>query len=278
MNSAPPVSPSKPTGAARVVFVGDVFGKPGLKAVERLLPGLLRMEAADFCIVNGENSEQGKGISPAAAQILFDAGADVITGGNHTLFRDKGHELAERDSRVLRPANLPEGTPGRGWGVFDVRADCRVGVVNLVGRATLPPTDDPFRIGKRLIEDMRTETPVILVDFHAEATAEKLAFARWVDGLAAAVIGTHTHVPTADEQVLEGGTAYITDAGMTGSHAGVIGLKTEHALHRFLNPMTGNKSGGAEGDVRMSGVVVDIQMKTGTALAIRRFQLRLSEE
>ncbi|MDD5088004.1 MAG: TIGR00282 family metallophosphoesterase [bacterium] len=270
--------PSKPAGALRVVFVGDIFGTPGVKAAERLLPGFLRAAAADFCIINGENSEQGKGISPVTARALFDAGADVITGGNHTLFRDKGQELAERDVRVLRPANLPEGTPGRGWGIFDARAGCRVGVLNLVGRAMLPPTDDPFRVGKRLIEEMRAETPLIIVDFHAEATAEKLAFARWVDGLITAVIGTHTHVQTADEQVLDGGAAYMTDVGMTGSHAGVIGLKTEHALHRFLHPMAGNKSGGAEGDVRLSGAVVDAQAQTGRALAIHRFQLRLPEE
>ncbi|MBU0509619.1 TIGR00282 family metallophosphoesterase [bacterium] len=262
----------------RVLFVGDVFGKPGLEAVKRLLPGLLRSEQADFCIVNGENAEHGKGLLAGQARDVFDAGADVITGGNHTLFRDKTHELTDEESRVLRPLNLPDGAPGRGRGVFDVRAGQRMGVVNLIGRAMLPPTDDPFRIGKAAIEELRSETSLIFVDFHAEATAEKLAFARYVDGLATAVIGTHTHVQTADEEVLPGGTAYITDAGMTGSHAGVIGLKTEHALHRFLHPMMGNKSGCAEGDVRLSGVVIDADAQSGRALVIHRFQIRLAGE
>lgn len=261
----------------RILFVGDVFGKPGVEALRRLLPGLLRSEGADFCIVNGENAEQGKGLVPAVVEELFQTGADVITGGNHSLYRDKVHDLFDREPRLLRPLNFPEGTPGRGSGVYDARAGKRIAVLNLHGRALLPPSDDPFRMGKAAIEELRTETPLLIVDFHAEATAEKIAFVRYVDGLATAVVGTHTHVQTADAEVLPGGTAYITDVGMTGSHAGVIGMNTEHALHRFLFPMSALKFSCAEGDVRISAVLIEADAVSGRALDIRRLQVKMSE-
>jgi metallophosphoesterase (TIGR00282 family) len=266
---------SKPQGALRILFAGDVFGKPGVDALRRLLPGLLRSQQVDFCIVNGENAEQGKGILPSCARDIFDAGADVITGGNHSLYRDRVHEMHDAEARLLRPLNFAEGTPGHGKGVFDAAGGKRVAVVNLHGRAMLPPSDDPFRMGKAAIEELQQETRIILVDFHAEATAEKLAFARYIDGEVTAVIGTHTHVQTADEQILEGGTAFITDAGLTGPYSGVIGMKTEHALHRFLYPMTALKSGVAESDLRVTGVVVDADPLTGKARAIQRFQAKV---
>jgi 2',3'-cyclic-nucleotide 2'-phosphodiesterase len=258
-----------------ILFVGDVFSKPGVEALQKLLPGLLRSEQAGFCIVNGENAEQGKGLSPAVVEEIFHAGADVITGGNHSLYRDKVHDLFEREPRLLRPLNFPEGTPGRGSGIFDARAGKRIAVLNLHGRALLPPNDDPFRMGKAALEELRNETPLVIVDFHAEATAEKLAFARYADGLATAVIGTHTHVQTADEEVFPAGTAYISDVGMTGSHAGVIGMKTEHALNRFLFPMSSLKFSCAEGDVRLSAVLIEADSATGHAQSIRRLQVRL---
>ena len=273
--ATPPASPVQTGGKiVRILLVGDVVAKPGMEAVKRLLPGLLRSEQADFCIVNGENAEQGKGLVPTAARDLFEAGADVITGGNHTLYRDKLHEMIEADRRLLRPLNFPEGTAGRGLGIFDLRGGRQIGVLNLQGRALFSPSDDPFRKGKAAIEELRRETPLIIVDFHAEATAEKLAFARYVDGSVTAVIGTHTHVQTADEQILDGGTAYITDVGMTGSHAGVIGMATENALTRFLYPFGPTKTACAEGDTRLSAVTVDADYVTGKALAIRRLHLR----
>lgn len=265
--------PSKARGQIRILVIGDVVGKPGLEAVKRLLPGLVREQDIDFCVVNAENVEQGKGLVPAAARELLDAGADVLTGGNHTLYRDKVHELFDQDPRLLRPFNLPPGTPGRGSGIYDLRGGLRIGVLNLHGRALLPPSDDPFRLGKAELERLRAETPLAIVDFHAEATAEKMAFTRYVDGLATAVIGTHTHVQTADEQIFPGGTAYLTDVGMTGPHAGVIGMKTEHALHRFLYPLSGSKSGVAEGDVKLCGVVIDAAVASGSASAISRLQI-----
>jgi metallophosphoesterase (TIGR00282 family) len=261
----------------RILFIGDVFAKPGMEALKQLLPGLLRAEQVDFCIVNGENAEQGKGLVPAVIEEMFHAGADVITGGNHSLYREKVHDLFDREPRLLRPLNFPEGTPGRGSGVFDVRAGRRIAVLNLHGRALLPPNDDPFRMGKAAVEGLREETPLVIVDFHAEATAEKIAFARYVDGLATAVIGTHTHVQTADEEIFPGGTAYITDVGMTGSHAGVIGMKTEHALNRFLYPMSALKFSCVEGDVRLSAVLIEADDSTGRAFGIRRMQMRLTE-
>jgi len=268
------VSPSKPQGGIRILLVGDVVAKPGVEAVKRLLPGLLRSEQVDFCIVNGENVEQGRGLSPVGARDLFEAGADVITGGNHTLFRDKFQEMIEADRRLLRPLNFPEGSLGRGKGVFDAHGGRRIGVLNLQGRALFLPCDDPFRVGKAAVEELREETPLIIVDFHAEATAEKLAFARYVDGAVTAVIGTHTHVQTADEQILEGGTAYLTDVGMTGSHAGVIGMATENALQRFLYPYGPSKTVCAEGDARLSAVVVDADPITARALNIKRLHIK----
>jgi 2',3'-cyclic-nucleotide 2'-phosphodiesterase len=241
-------------------------------ALKRQLPGLLRWAEVDFCVANGENAEQGKGIVPALTRELFDAGVDVISGGNHSLYRDKSHDIHESEARLLRPGNLPDGTPGHGVGVFDAAAGKRVAVVCLIGRAMMIPTDDPFRKGKTVIEACREETPLVIVDFHAEATAEKLAFARYVDGKATAVIGTHTHVQTADEQILPEGTAYITDVGMSGSHAGVIGMKTEHALSRFLYPLSSMKAALAEGEVRISAMMVDADPATGRALQVYRFQ------
>jgi hypothetical protein len=260
----------------RILFAGDVFGKPGVDALRRLLPGFLRSEEVDFCLVNGENAEQGKGIVPQQIREIFDAGADVITGGNHSLYREKAHEAFDREPRLLRPYNFPQGSPGRGAGIFDASGGKRIAVVNLHGRAMLPPSDDPFRLGKAIIEELRAETPLVIVDFHAEASAEKLAFARYVDGLATAVLGTHTHVQTADEQILEGGTAFITDVGLTGPHSGVIGMKTEHALNRFLYPMSAQRAGVAEGDLRVNGVIVDADPQTGKALAIQRFQRKVT--
>ena len=259
----------------RILFVGDVFGKPGVEALKRLLPGLLRSERADFCIVNGENAEQGKGLLPAAVEELFQAGADVITGGNHSLYREKVHDLFDREPRLLRPLNFPEGTPGRGSGVYDARAGKRIAVLNLHGRALLPPSDDPFRLGKAAVEELRTETPLLIVDFHAEATAEKIAFARYVDGLATAVIGTHTHVQTADEAVSAGGTAYITDAGMTGPEDSCIGMKPEQVIKRFVLQTAARFEPSARGPM-LNAAVIGVDDDTGRARSISRIYERLT--
>lgn len=266
--------PNKTAGHIRVLFVGDVYGKPGLETVKKLLPGLCRSLQSDFCIVNGENTEQGKGLLAHQADDIFHAGADVISGGNHTMYRDKTISLLENDARVLRPHNYPAGTSGTGLGLFDVKGGVRLLVLNLQGRALMNPIDDPFRIGKAILEEHKAECPLQIVDFHAEASAEKMAFARYVDGLASAVIGTHTHVQTADEQILPGGTAFITDAGMTGSHAGVIGMRADVAIQRFLYVNAGGKTGEATGDERLSAVVIDCE-RSGRAAAIYRLRMAL---
>ncbi|NUO19094.1 YmdB family metallophosphoesterase [bacterium] len=264
--------PSKTAGASRLLFVGDVYGEPGQQAITALLPGLIREISADICVVNAENADGGKGLSPAIIRKCFDAGADVLSGGNHTLYRDKAHSAIQENPRVLRPLNFPGDTPGRGWTLFEVSPMIRWAVVNLMGRALLPPSDDPFRLAKQLVDTLRGETNLIFVDFHAEATAEKLAFARFMDGQVTAVIGTHTHVQTADEQILLGGTAYLTDVGMTGPHSGVIGMDTASALHRFLHPMGGGKSGVAKDEIRLHAAVVDADTATGKARSIFRIR------
>lgn len=272
----PPALPSKPAGASRLLFIGDVYGEPGQKAVTALLPGLLREVSSDVCVVNAENSDGGKGLSPSIIRKLFDAGADVLSGGNHTLYRDKSLAAIAENSRVLRPLNFPDEAPGRGSAIVEVSPRVRWAIINLIGRAMMLPSDDPFRLGKQAVEQCREQTLLVLVDFHAEATAEKLALARFLDGTVTALIGTHTHVQTADEQILSGGTAYLTDAGMTGPHSGVIGMDTASALHRFLHPMAGGRSGVADGDIILHGVLVDADITSGKALGIHRLKRPLA--
>jgi len=267
---------SKPAGASRLLFIGDVYGEPGQKAIAALLPGLIRECASDICVVNAENSDGGKGLSPAIIRKLFDAGADVLTGGNHTLYRDKAYTAIQENPRVLRPLNFPPESPGRGKIVFECSPRIRWAVVNLIGRAMMNPSDDPFRLAKQVAAELRDESNLIFVDFHAEATAEKLALARYLDGTVTALVGTHTHVQTADEQILPNGTAYLTDAGMTGPHSGVIGMDTESALHRFLHPMGGGRSGVADGEIRLHGVIIDADPASGRALSIQRIRRDLN--
>jgi len=234
----------------RILFVADVFGAPGRRAVEAHLPALRQELAADFCIVNGENAADGRGITGKIAERLLAAGADVITLGNWVWGqRDFAPYLSGTD-RVIRPANLSPKAPGRGLAVRD-----GVAVINLLGQMTLAPFESPFTAVEALIEEARRETPVIVVDFHAEATSEKVALAYHLDGRVTAVLGTHTHVQTADARVLPGGTAAITDAGMTGPHDSVIGSVPEGAVRRFVTGFPVRLE-PATGDVRIEGVLV----------------------
>jgi len=231
--------------------VADVFGAPGRRAVEAHLPGLRRELEVDFCIVNGENAADGRGITAKIAGRLLAAGADVITLGNWVWGqRDFAPYLSGTD-RVIRPANLSPNAPGRGLAIHD-----GVAVVNLLGQMTLSPFESPFTAAEPLIEQARRETPVIVVDFHAEATSEKVALAYHLDGRVTAVLGTHTHVQTADARVLAGGTAAITDAGMTGPHDSVIGSVAEGAVRRFVTGFPVRLE-PATGDVRIEGVLVE---------------------
>jgi metallophosphoesterase (TIGR00282 family) len=260
----------------RILFIADVVGRPGRRALRELAPDLLEVEAPDFVIVNAENSAGGFGFNRRSAAALFEAGADVLTNGNHTWDKADALELVEEDDRILRPENYPPGTPGHGYGVFEARNGRRVGVLNLLGRVFMNAYDDPFRLGRRALEEMRAETPILFVDFHAEATSEKAAFAHFVDGLASVVVGTHTHVPTGDGRILPKGTGFQTDAGMTGGYEGVIGMEGDASLGRFLRGMPVRLE-PATRDLRLDAVAVDVDPESGRALDVRRIQQRLGE-
>jgi len=231
--------------------VGDVFGAPGRRAVESRLPSLREELAVEFCIVNGENAADGRGITAKIAERLLAAGADVITLGNWVWGQRGFAPYLSGTDRVLRPANLSPNTPGRGVAVHD-----GVAVINLLGQMTLNPFESAFVAADRLVEEARRETPVVVVDFHAEATSEKVALAYHLDGRATAVLGTHTHVQTADARVLKGGTAAITDAGMTGPHDSVIGSNPAGPIRRFLTGYPERLEVG-EGDIRIEGALVE---------------------
>jgi 2',3'-cyclic-nucleotide 2'-phosphodiesterase len=251
-----------------LLFIGDVVGRPGRRAVAQWLPALRRELEADFVVANGENSAGGFGITPQTFQELTAAGVDVVTGGNHIWHTREAPALLDGEPRLLRPGNYPAGAPGRGAGVFPARG-ARVGVVNLEGRVFMEPLASPFEYAREEVERLRADTPVILVDMHAEATSEKAALAWHLDGRVSAVVGTHTHVQTADERILPGGTAFITDAGMTGPRDSVIGMSREIVLQRFLTLLPARFE-VAGGPAQLNGVVIEVDAATGRASAIRR--------
>jgi metallophosphoesterase (TIGR00282 family) len=254
-------------------MLGDVVGKIGRETIRTMLPTLREMYAPDFVIVNGENAAAGKGITPDIVRCLLHSGVDVITLGNHTWGRPDIIEYVDREPRLLRPANYPPGTPGRGANVFNAGNGVRVGVVNLMGRIFMEPIDDPFRLADTILESFRGQTAVTFFDLHAEATSEKMAFGHYLDGRASVVVGTHTHVQTADERVLPGGTAYITDVGMVGPEISVIGMELGGVVEKFLTQMPCRFEVGG-GSVMLCGVVTDVDAVTGRATHIERVQIR----
>jgi len=254
----------------RILMVGDVFGRPGRRAVRTMMPRLLAKHDVDFVVINAENAAGGFGITPDIVQELFDYGADVLTGGNHSFDKVEGHEVLNNKEHVLRPHNYPAENPGHGVTIVK-RADFSVAVLNLQGRVFLPLTDCPFKTADELIEEVKDKADIILVDLHAEATSEKMAMAWHLDGRVTALVGTHTHVQTADEQIFPDGMAYITDLGMTGPHRSIIGVKIEQSLGRFLNARP-SRFEPAKGDVRFHGVVVEVDENTGKASKIERIQ------
>lgn len=254
----------------RILFIGDIVGQPGRQMVGRHLKGLMADHEADMVLANAENAAGGFGITPSVGEELFSLGIDLLTSGNHVWDKKEAEGYLVKESRVLRPANYPEETPG--VGVHILRKDGRMlGVLNLQGRAFLPSIDCPFKTADRELVQLCQVTDTILVDFHAEATAEKQAFGWYLDGRVSAVIGTHTHVQTADEQILPGRTAYITDVGMTGPRNSVIGIKPEDAIQRFLTQMP-RKFTLAHGPTQLSAVVVDVG-DNGRARRITRLQI-----
>lgn len=251
----------------KILFVGDVVGRPGRDAVEELLPGLREHLDVDVCIVNGENVANGVGITPRLAERLLAAGADALTLGNHTWRREEiGPYLASAPA-VVRPANFPAGAPGRGLALVDARDGTQVAVLNLLGSLFLEPAHSMWELVDPLVEEARETTPVIVVDLHAEATSEKVALATWLDGRVTAVLGTHTHVQTSDGRVLPGGTAALTDVGMTGPHDSVIGVTSELAIRRMRTGMP-VRFETATGGVRLEGALVTCDPATGRASAI----------
>jgi metallophosphoesterase (TIGR00282 family) len=255
-----------------VLFIGDVFGSPGRAFLKEQLPGLMDRHNTDFVIVNCENAAGGAGLTSDVAAELFDMGVDAMTSGNHIWDKKEIYPFLDSDKRVLRPANFPPGVPGRGAAVFQTRSGRQVGVVSVAGRVYSPQSlDCPFRTLDAEIVKLRLTTPIIIVDFHAEATSEKISAGYYVDGRVSALFGTHTHVQTADEMILPGGTAYITDAGMTGSNEGVIGVKKEIILKHFLTQMPVRHE-PAKGKRQLCGVFCSID-NSGAAAHVERVRI-----
>ncbi len=270
----------------KLLFIGDIVGQPGRRAIKELLPKLREQHQLNFVIANGENSAGGSGITPKTAEEIFSAGVDVITSGDHLWDQKEVMELLANEKRFLRPLNYPPGTPGQGSAVFQIRNQTRcdgatarreseirnpisVAVLNAQGRTFMPTLENPFLLVPPEVERLRQQTKIIFVDFHAEATSEKIAFARMLDGQVSAVVGTHTHVQTADEQIFPGGTAYLSDAGFTGPHESVLGRDIEPVIKRFVTNMP-QRFEVAKNCLRLHGVVVEIEGASGKAVKIWR--------
>ena len=253
----------------KILFIGDIVGEPGRTAVQRILPRLRDEHALDFVIANGENSAGGNGITPQIAGELFSAGIDVITSGDHLWDQKTVTELLYSEPRFLRPLNYPPGVPGRGANVFQVRNLPPIGVMNVQGRVFMPPMENPFTTAEAAVNTLREKTKIIFVDFHGEATSEKIAFGRFLDGRVSAVVGTHTHVQTADEQILPNGTAYLSDAGFTGPQDGCLGREIEPVLKKFLTGMP-QRFEVARNNVKLNGALIRVDDNDGKAMSIQR--------
>jgi len=259
----------------RTLFLGDIFGKPGRKLIQEKLRGLIHEYRIDFCIANIENAAGGFGITQPIAEELLKCGIDLLTSGNHIWDKRAITPYLSEQPRLLRPHNYPKGVPGSGIYIGDTSCGVRVGVLNLQGRVFMASIDCPFNTGLAAVESMRKQTPIIIVDFHAEATSEKQAMGWFLDGQVSAVLGTHTHVQTADERILPRGTAFITDLGMTGPHDSVIGSVQDLALDRFLRQIPVRLE-PASGNLRVCGAVIEIDEASGRALSIERINLPFS--
>lgn len=257
-----------------ILFIGDIVGKPGREAIKNLLPQLKKEFTLDFIIANAENAAGGSGITSKVAEELFETGVDVVTSGDHIWKKKEIFEIINSEPRILRPANFPPGAPGAGFNVFKKDA-LKIGVVNVVGRVFMDALECPFRTAMHAQETISKETNIIVVDVHAEATSEKVALGWYLDGKVSAVLGTHTHIQTADEKVLPNGTAYITDVGMTGPCDSVIGRRIEDVLERFITCVP-VRFEVAEDNVQLQGAVLDIDEKTGKANSIVRIQRKVT--
>lgn len=255
-----------------IMFIADICGRPGRQAAAHMIKPLKEKHGVDYVIANVENAAGGFGVTPEMSRKMFSYGIDMQTSGNHIWDRVDIIEYFENQSpKLIRPANYPPGTPGVG-SYLDTVGEVKIGIVNLMGRTYMAPLDDPFRVAKREVGHLADQTNIIFVDFHAEATSEKQAMCHFLDGRISALVGTHTHVQTADEQISARGTAYLTDAGMTGPHDSIIGMEKGPSLGRFLTGMP-KRFSTASGDVRISGVVIRVEVESGRAEHIERFCL-----
>ncbi|MDD4201858.1 MAG: TIGR00282 family metallophosphoesterase [Candidatus Omnitrophica bacterium] len=258
----------------KILMIGDIVGKPGRDAIKHMLSGLIEKSNIDFVVANGENAAGGSGLTPVICDELFSYGIDVLTSGDHIWKKRDIYDYMDMSSSVLRPLNYPDNNPGKGYTVKQTKKGVSVGVINIIGRVFMNPADNPFEKILEVIKELSGSVKVIVVDFHAEATSEKIAMGYFLDGKVSAIIGTHTHVQTADETILEQQTAYITDIGMTGPFSGVIGRNKNAILERFITQMP-TRFEMAENDVRINGVLIDVDEKTGKARTIERINKKL---
>jgi hypothetical protein len=261
----------------KLLFIADIVGQPGRRAVKELLPRLRRKHSVDLVVANGENAAGGSGITVKTAEEIFSAGVDIMTSGDHLWDQKEVVDLLANEKRFVRPLNYPAGTPGQGSVLFQPDNRMPVAIINLQGRTFMPPLENPFHAVLAEVERLRGSTKMIFIDFHAEATSEKVALARMLDGRISALIGTHTHVQTADEQIFPGGTGFLCDAGFTGPHDSVIGREIEPIVRRFLTNMP-QKFEVAKGRVLLQGAVVEVDEGTGKAVRLERVSERLEPE
>lgn len=252
-----------------ILMVGDIVGRPGRKVIREKIKSYHRKYKLDYVIANGENAAGGSGLTEDIAQELYNAGVDFLTMGNHTWDKKEIYSYIDFEPNIVRPANYPPGTPGNGSAIVRLDRSIKLGIINLAGRVFMQPLDCPFRTIDRILDTMRRETPLIIVDIHAEATSEKIAMGRYLDGRVSAVVGTHTHVQTADERVLPDGTAYITDLGMTGPQDSILGVKKELVIQKFISQMP-VRFEVADGIAQFNGVLLELDENSGKAHNITR--------
>ena len=260
----------------KILFIGDIFGKPGRDIAQRAIPALVAQHGIDLVIANVENAAAGFGVTGDIAETILRFGVDVMTSGNHIWDKKEVLDYIPRQPRLLRPANFPAGVPGRGTWIGQTRTGEPIAVINVMGRIFMAPLDDPFAVVLKEIDAARRKARVIIVDFHAEATSEKMAMGWHLDGRVTAIFGTHTHVQTADERLLPKGTAYLTDVGMTGPHDSIIGVTVDAALARFVNGMPA-KFEAATGPARLNAIIITADPASGKATAIERLNLSLQD-
>lgn len=258
-----------------ILFIGDIVGNPGREAIRILLPKIKEEEGIDFTVANAENAAGGAGLTPNVASELLGMGIDVLTTGDHVWDRKEILEIIDKEHRILRPLNYPEGAPGVGSIVLNSESGAKVGVVNLVGRVFMQAVECPFRTGIKEVNKIKEETSIVVVDIHAEATSEKLALCWYLDGLVSAICGTHTHIQTADERVFPKGAAYITDLGMAGPFDSVLGRRPEQIIRRFITGLP-TRFEMADANIQLQGAIIDCDAKTGRANSIKRIQKRVA--